>query len=424
MRKIASSLFSMTATGVLLVVFAFSIAYATLIENDYGTVTAHILVYNAFWFEILLLFLAINLAGSVFYYKLITRHKWAIFLFHSAFLVILAGAAVTRQYGFEGSLHIREGAENNQMMTGATYITITAEDGTDSVALSREVRFSPYTRNRFRESFKLGSRDIAVGNLKFVPSATETVVEDPGGEPILAMLAVDRTSSRIDFLLRTGDSKEIGGIRFAFLSSADSTGFRISEEGGRLYFQNSDTVFVTGMEQGELARLEPGVLHPFSERLIYQAGKTGFMLKKFLPKGKPELIYVASHAGTMSEDAIQMNVRSGDQSGELYAFGSKGKEGVPGHVTLDGVTVSVCYGSVVHELPFSLRLNDFQIERYPGSNSPSSFASEVTLLDSGSGIEKPFRIFMNNILKYKGYRFFQSSFDEDEQGTLLSVNYD
>ena len=31
---------------------------------------------------------------------------------------------------------------------------------------------------------------------------------------------------------------------------------------------------------------------------------------------------------------------------------------------------------------------------------------------------------MNNILKYKGYRFFQSSFDKDEKGTILSVNQD
>ncbi len=34
------------------------------------------------------------------------------------------------------------------------------------------------------------------------------------------------------------------------------------------------------------------------------------------------------------------------------------------------------------------------------------------------------KIFMNNILDYKGYRFFQSSFDPDEKGTILSVNHD
>ena len=31
---------------------------------------------------------------------------------------------------------------------------------------------------------------------------------------------------------------------------------------------------------------------------------------------------------------------------------------------------------------------------------------------------------MNNVLQYKGFRFFQSSYDEDEKGTILSVNHD
>ena len=31
---------------------------------------------------------------------------------------------------------------------------------------------------------------------------------------------------------------------------------------------------------------------------------------------------------------------------------------------------------------------------------------------------------MNNVLDYKGHRFFQSSYDPDESGTILSVNHD
>ena len=31
---------------------------------------------------------------------------------------------------------------------------------------------------------------------------------------------------------------------------------------------------------------------------------------------------------------------------------------------------------------------------------------------------------MNNVLNYRGYRFFQSSYDNDEKGTILSVNKD
>jgi len=56
--------------------------------------------------------------------------------------------------------------------------------------------------------------------------------------------------------------------------------------------------------------------------------------------------------------------------------------------------------------------------------SPSSYASEVTLIDEKANIKKDYRIYMNHILDYKGFRFFQSSYDPDEKGTILSVNHD
>jgi cytochrome c-type biogenesis protein CcsB len=76
------------------------------------------------------------------------------------------------------------------------------------------------------------------------------------------------------------------------------------------------------------------------------------------------------------------------------------------------------------ETPFSVKLNDFQLEKYPGSESAASYASEVTVIDAKETFD--YRIFMNHILDYKGYKFFQSSYDlsgEFEQ-THLSVNHD
>lgn len=73
-------------------------------------------------------------------------------------------------------------------------------------------------------------------------------------------------------------------------------------------------------------------------------------------------------------------------------------------------------------LPFRMELVKFNLERYPGSSSPSSFESHLIIHDEGGRTEK--LISMNNILDIKGYRFFQSSYDEDEKGTVLSVNRD
>lgn len=74
------------------------------------------------------------------------------------------------------------------------------------------------------------------------------------------------------------------------------------------------------------------------------------------------------------------------------------------------------------ELPFQLTLNDFKLKRYPGSQSPSGYESHV-LIKSSDG-ERPEIISMNNVVQQDGYRLFQSSFDKDELGTVLTVNHD
>lgn len=74
-------------------------------------------------------------------------------------------------------------------------------------------------------------------------------------------------------------------------------------------------------------------------------------------------------------------------------------------------------------LPFSVTLNDFRLERYPGSHSPMSYESDLVIKqENKSSFEATVR--MNKVIEVDGYRLFQSSFDPDEQGTVLSVSYD
>lgn len=73
-------------------------------------------------------------------------------------------------------------------------------------------------------------------------------------------------------------------------------------------------------------------------------------------------------------------------------------------------------------LPFEVELLSFTLRRYPGSQSPSSYESMLKLYVDGE--ERTQKVFMNNVLDLKGYRFFQSSYDQDEKGSILSVSYD
>ena len=86
------------------------------------------------------------------------------------------------------------------------------------------------------------------------------------------------------------------------------------------------------------------------------------------------------------------------------------------------IRIETSKGTTYHTLPFSVELVKFTLSRYPGSSSPSSYESEVLIHLDGKTYKS--RIFMNNVLDLKGYRFFQSSYDRDEKGTILSVNKD
>ncbi|MEA1880546.1 MAG: cytochrome c biogenesis protein CcsA [Campylobacterota bacterium] len=85
---------------------------------------------------------------------------------------------------------------------------------------------------------------------------------------------------------------------------------------------------------------------------------------------------------------------------------------------------SIVIGEEKVETPFYIALKDFTLTRYPGSRSPSEFSSSVTLMDVRDGVTFDAEIYMNNTLSYKGYKFFQTSYDTDEKGTKLSVNKD
>ena len=69
----------------------------------------------------------------------------------------------------------------------------------------------------------------------------------------------------------------------------------------------------------------------------------------------------------------------------------------------------------VIELPFTLCLDSFRVEYYPGTDAPADYVSYIRDAEPVS---------MNRILSRQGYRFYQSSFDDDKEGSWLSVNYD
>ena len=107
-----------------------------------------------------------------------------------------------------------------------------------------------------------------------------------------------------------------------------------------------------------------------------------------------------------------------EQDGIYIAFDAMPK---PITLTHGKQIIRLLMGKSQRELPFQIKLNDFKKESYPGLEMARAYSSDVTVIDGS--VKWPVKIEMNTPLRYKGYTFYQSSFDQtqDKDISILSV---
>lgn len=429
LKNIFDRFFSMLVTVILLLLFAASIGYATFAENSQGTEAAKALVYNARWMEVLYVLLVINLLGSIFKYDLVRRQKWSVLAFHLAFLLILAGAAVTRYSGSEGMMHIREGQASNEISSNKTSLRIVAEANGSKVERSVEAQLGEKSSAEIHESMEVGGKTLTVENELFVPNAFETIVPDEAGEPAVSLFVLDAENNRLDGILTKEKRITFQDLSLTFTDKMGMADIIFTETPQGLQFTSTYPVAQTGMMHKDQRMYMPGQVVQVVDKTLYSVNHLVLVVKTYLPKAKINLTQAvpgADASGILREgkDAVVFKVSDGTQVKRVNVFSDSNPLTASASCKLGAVSVKLSYGVMPQLLPFSITLRDFQLERYPGSNSPSSYASEITVTDTERKIVLPYRIFMNNILNYRGYRFFQSSYDQDEQGTVLSVSHD
>jgi len=423
MKKLSNLFFSMQSMGILILIFAFSIGAATFIENDFGTMAAKAVIYNATWFNILLALLAINLVANIIRYRMYRRKKLTIFLFHVAFLVILLGAAITRFVSFEGMLHLREGDTANTILSDRTYVEINAITDKTAINTKKHVLLSVLTPDAYHQQLDIGNKSIKFKAVKFIPNAREIVAKTKTGVSIITLVVSSPSTSRTNLYLKQGDEQHIGNQLIRFGKNGDKNAINISLNNNMLTISAPDTIQTTSMRGDSPETLNPHQSFPFIRGKLYSINGLNIVLTNFYLHGKIDYVpYKNKNASLM--DVLVVKVTSGNQSKKVTLRGGNGYRGEKNFFAINGINVSMDYGSTEIKLPFSIELKKFELKRYPGSMSPSSYASRVIVIDKERNITMPYHIYMNHVLNYRGYRFFQSSYDRDEHGSILSVNHD
>lgn len=425
MKKVFDLLSSTKLATVLLLVFGVSIGYATFIENEYDTITAKVLIYNARWFEVLLFLLVINFILHIPKYKLTSKEKLPVFIMHLALVVIIAGAGITRYVGFEGSMPIREGETSNRMYSLDPYLQVYVASSTEQMGYRRPLYFTDITDNSFESELEFkGHNEIKVSYVDFIPNAEEKIEEHvSGGKDILEIVTNDE-SGRVTFYLNEGESKRVGTAILAFEDNSDPKAIHIykTEEGLKI----KSPIDIATMKMPTMVR----------DTILSHQDVSFETMKLHIVKGGGQFVFKTHYQKAIKQwskseneeaefqDVLRVKVSYNGEESIVDLQGGANRIPTFNRFQLGDLLFQMAYGSKTIELPFSIALNDFILDRYPGSMSPSSYKSIITLLDERYGIRETQEIFMNNVMDYGGYRFFQSSYNPDEKGTILSVNND
>ncbi len=291
---------SIYTTIVLLAIYAILCAAATFIEADaaYGIQAAQDMIYRTTLFNIVHILLLLNLIAVFVYRKVWKSKKYYSIILHISFIVILLGAALTRFFGFEGVVHIREQHSSNVIITDEEYLNIRVAIEDNIYYTNIPVRYNSVTQTKFHEKIPLN----------------DSVLE----------------------------------VKYNSYTSGDKN--------------NPPHINITASYNGDTKTMN------------------------------------------LPQSYLDANI------GETFELG--------------GMYFQLVWGPAEIPVPFEMYLEDFILTRYPGSKSPSSYKSKILVTDYDDNSSFGYEIFMNNVLDYKGYRFFQSSYDPDEMGTIFSVNKD
>jgi hypothetical protein len=379
-KKIYSILFSTRLMALLFLGFAVAMATGTFIESKYNTDTARIWVYNAWWFEAIMLFFVINFIGNIKRYQLLKREKWPTLLLHLSWIFIISGAFVTRYISYEGMMPIREGASSNQFYSDKSHLSVFVDGMHDGKMMRRVFEkpliLSPVANNYFSIDDTFDAIPFEIEYKDFALDAKETIKADEKGDVYLKLVE-SGGGTRHEHMLKEGEVQNIHNILFS-VNKPTKGAINIDAQSNTITSPfDGQFMRMADKFQGKVSK---DSIQPLMYRSLYNVGGAQFVIPDQPKKGFKTYKSSGDFKAKKGDDAITLIIKTDGKEKEITLVGSKGKQGEPKVVKLGKLEFTLSYGSKVYNLPFSIKLNDFIAQKYPGTEkSFSSFDSEILI---------------------------------------------
>ncbi len=404
-------------------------AWGTFVEARYNDAeAASKIVYNSPLMYALMAVFAINLIAVM-----VDRWPWrerhiGFVLAHIGLLLLMLGAGLTKWTGVDGSMTIGLGEQGKQIIVGETDLTL----------------YSSLDASRYT---KIDDREVDF----FRNPPTEQkpyVLMMPQGS--LKVLKYYPYALRDQKIVESGDEKTGAGLRFQiqnqfvnqteWLLQPSPQRFATKDFGpAQLILGPADqvdparnSIVIIPKSETELSYEVHSARDPKNvKKGVVKAGdtiQTGWMgalvvrVLKYIPHAKEQVTFAETESSTpLTSAAILVEYQQSEgakPSQHWIAVNSMLK------LFSDQAVYILAYANRRLPLDFNIKLEKFNVGRYQGTMTASSYESLVNVSDK-VGTQT---ISMNEPLKHRGFTFYQSSFQEDEQGrptaSVFSVNRD
>jgi len=396
-------------------------AVGTIMEARYNdSEVATKLVYQSPWMYAVMGLLVINLVAVMVDRWPWKRHHTGFVLAHVGIITLLLGAWITQRFGIDGSMAFEIGESRDVVVVKDRDLMIYAlgaQEGLRPIykepadflrqppseakpllvnSGSDEFRFVEHHQFAFRESeisptkndgdgpairFQLENPNVNVTQWLRREPGRESNTLDLGPAKVVLAKSAPKPSGRNEILL-------VASEKSPWLS---------------YFIFNKDK---TLRKKGKVRQSE-----------TIETGWMGlkFRLLRFLPHSAEKISYKPIDYFTPATTSA-VRFKLGDQD---YWAGLN----APIKIFLKDRAYVVIYGQRQIHLKFALRLDQFRMGKYQGTQRASSYESEVEVPGRGRVV-----ISMNEPLKHEGFTFYQASFEQNERGepviSVLSVNRD
>ncbi|NJL24121.1 MAG: cytochrome c biogenesis protein ResB [Calothrix sp. SM1_5_4] len=398
-------------------------AVGTIVEARYNDAeVANRLVYQSPYMYLVMGLLIINLIAVM-----IDRWPWkqrhtGFVLAHVGIITLLFGAWLTQKYGIDGTMAFEVGEERRQVTVKERDFLVFGSLGGEGMKplFESPVDFltrPPSSQRPFRVA--LGQDELEIlEHHQFAFRESEILPTDLKADPPAIRFQLENPNVNMTEWLRRDRSRQQSELDLGPAKVVLTD--RVLEPSGR-----NEIILIAGPGAGgdkldfviynkdKSLRLKGRVAQ--SETI--ETGWMGlkFRLLRYLPHSSEVIRYVkASRSTPMTTSAVRFRLRDKEYWAGLNA---------PLKLYLEDRAYLVVYGNRQIELSFPLKLLDFRIGKYEGTQRAASYESQVDVPGEGSVL-----ISMNEPLKKDGFTFYQSSFAQNEKGestiSVLSVNFD